>query len=76
MTKTVIYVQKCYFRHNGFNHYEQLPQNDKQKEEGESIGIEPHSFLNDSVSSESFSDIAEEKDDEFGPQDLSMISHH
>ena len=76
MTKTVIYVQKCYFRPNVFNHYEQLPQNEKQKEEEESVNIEPQSILNDSVLSDSFSDIAEEKDDEYGPQDLSMICYH
>ena len=59
-----------------FNHYEQLPPNDEQKEEEESVNIEPQSILNDSVLSENLSDIAEEKDDEYGPQDLSMISHH
>ena len=50
-------------------HYE------KQHEKGESPDLEQQSVFNDSVSTESVSDIAEEKEDESVPQDLSMISH-
>ena len=41
----------------------------------ESTDIEQHSVFNDSVSTESVSDIAEDKEEESVPQDLSMISH-
>ena len=48
---------------------------EKRNEKEESLDIEQQSVFNDSISTESVSDIAEEKDDESVPQDLSMISH-
>ena len=48
---------------------------EKRNENEESLDIEQQSVFNDSISTESVSDIAEEKDDESVPQDLSMISH-
>ena len=46
-------------------------QNEKEK----SIDLETRSVLNDSVITESESDIADDKDDESVPQDLSIVSH-
>jgi hypothetical protein len=48
---------------------------EKRNEKEESLDIEQQSVFNDSISTESVSDIAEEKDVESVPQDLSMISH-
>ena len=50
---------------------------EKQNEKEESHDIEqPRVIFNDSIRTESVSDIAEEKHDESVPQDISMISYY
>ena len=48
---------------------------DQQQENEKAIGIDQQSLFNESFSSESVSDISEEKEGESVPQDLSMVTH-
>ena len=48
---------------------------DQQHENEKAIGIDRQSLFNGSFSSESVSDISEEKEGESVPQDLSMVTH-